>query len=79
MKIHMDYLENKIENQTSREKDFHEAIDTLKNQLEISQDKVSMIKEARSQEAKESAKKIDDYKLRYQSHLKRINELELLN
>jgi len=48
MKIHMDYLENKLENLNSREKDYLDAIDTLKNQLEISQDKINMIKDARA-------------------------------
>ena len=48
MKIHMDYLENKLENLNSREKDYLDAIDTLKNQLEISRDKINMIKDARA-------------------------------
>lgn len=76
MKIHMDYLENKVEQCQNRERGYLEAIEQLKGQLEVSQDKVTMIKEARAQETKETTRKLEEYKVRHQMHIKRIQELE---
>lgn len=65
MKIHMDYLENKVEHLQSREKEYSKEINALKNQLEVSHDKLSMIKDAKSQETREAIKRLDDYKYRH--------------
>ena len=45
-------------------------------QLELSQEKIQLIKEARVQEQKEAQKKIEEEKSKQQKLLSRINELE---
>ena len=53
-----------------------EKLELLENQLEISQDKIKMIKEARSNEARDTAKKIEELRAKSQIYIKRIAELE---
>ena len=53
-----------------------EKLELLENQLEISQDKIKMIKEARSNETRDTAKKIEELRAKSQIYIKRIAELE---
>lgn len=62
MKIHMDYLENKIELFESREIELIEQTQYLQSQLAISNDKIALIKESKINESKMTAKKLEDAK-----------------
>jgi len=53
-----------------------EKLELLENQLEVSQDKIKMIKEARSNETRDTAKKIEELRAKSQIYIKRIAELE---
>lgn len=53
-----------------------DSMDQLTSQLEISQEKIKMIKEARGHEAREATKKMEESRTKQQTQLKRIAELE---
>jgi len=76
MKIHMDYLETKVEQLQKREDGLLDEVSMMQSQLEVAQEKVLMIKDARSHEAKKDAKRIEDYRLKLQTKMERITDLE---
>lgn len=62
MKIHMDYLENKIELFEAREMKLVDQIDYVQSQLAVSNDKIALIKESKIIESKMTAKKMEEAK-----------------
>lgn len=62
MKIHMDYLEGKIEQLQAQAGGSGDSQSQLMRQLEISQEKIKLIKDARAKEQKEAQKKIEEEK-----------------
>lgn len=76
MKIHMDYLEHKLEQYQSRDQTIVVEVEQLQNQLNMSNEKVSMIKDARAKDAKDATKKIDDLRRQNKTFQARIAELE---
>ena len=76
MKIHMDYLEGKVELLSLKQRADQDTCDLLQDQLEIAKEKIGMLKEARSKEQKEAQRKIDELSLKQSGFLKRIVELE---
>ena len=76
MKIHMDYLEHKLEQYSSRDQTIIEEVDHLQSQLDTANDKVKMIKEAKQREQKEFTKKLEESKRQQKTLLARIAELE---
>jgi hypothetical protein len=60
MKIHMDYLEGKIEQMQAQAGGSSDDQSQLLRQLELSQDKIKLIKDARAKEQKETHKKLED-------------------
>ena len=76
MKIHMDYLEHKLEQYQSRDQTIVVEVEQLQNQLNMSNEKVSMIKDARAKDAKDATKKLDDLRRQTKTFQARIAELE---
>ena len=60
MKIHMDYLENKIELFQSQLNTWEKEKVKLLRQVEVSQEKLSLIKENKDREIKDLKGKIND-------------------
>lgn len=60
MKIHMDYLEHKLEQYQMRDQTIEDEVDNLQGQLETAQDKLRMVKEAKQREAKDLNRKLDE-------------------
>lgn len=60
MKIHMDYLEHKLEQYQSRDQTIMLEVEHLQSQLEMSSEKVMMIKDARVKDADKANKKHED-------------------
>lgn len=60
MKIHMDYLEGKIEQLTARELDIMDQLEQVTGQYEVAQEKIKMMKDARGNESKEIQKKLEE-------------------
>ena len=67
MKIHMDYLENKLENIQSKDSEVGDHLEQLERQLDVANDKIKMLKEARTNEQQAASRKIDE--LREQNRL----------
>ena len=59
MKIHMDYLENKIEIFQTQMATWEKEKSKLLRQLETSQDKLQLIKENKDREIKELGRKLE--------------------
>ena len=60
MKIHMDYLENKLEICQSQLQQFEKDKAKMARQLETAQDKISLIKESKEREIKDLNRKLGD-------------------
>lgn len=79
MKIHMDYLENKLENVQSKDFEVSDQIENLQRQLDVAHDKMQMIKEARANEQRDAQKRIEELREQNRQLQKRLFDFENLN
>ena len=76
MKIHMDYLENKIELFQPQVQQWEQTEAKLKRQVETAQDKLSLVKENKDREIKDLSRKLAESTARLKEHMKKSTELE---
>lgn len=76
MKIHMDYLEGKIEAFAAQQDQAADLNESLQKRLETAQDKLKMVKEQRDREARDAGKKLQDAQGKIKLMDARIQELE---
>ena len=60
MKIHMDYLENKIELFQAQMSDWEKEKSKMQRQLETAQDKLKLIKDNKDREIKDLNRKLNE-------------------
>lgn len=60
MKIHMDYLENKIELFQAQVESWEQTEAKLRRQTETAQDKLTLIKESKDREIKDLSRKLTE-------------------
>ena len=58
MKIHMDYLEGKIEQLVAQAENSQDIIEALSDKLDTYKDKIKLIKEQKEKDQKEGLRKI---------------------
>ena len=76
MKIHMDYLENKIELFQAQASKWESTEAKLKRQAETAQDKLLMIKENKDHEIKDLSRKLSESTARLKESMQKSTELE---
>lgn len=76
MKIHMDYLENKIELFQPQVQQWELTEAKLKRQVETAQDKLSLVKENKDREIKDLSRKLAESTARLKEQMKKASELE---
>jgi chromosome segregation ATPase len=76
MKIHMDYLENKIELFQAQASTWEKEKARLIRQLETATDKLALVKESKDREIKDLNRKLTEMGNKLSSQLQRTNEVE---
>lgn len=76
MKIHMDYLENKVEQFQSQQAAWDKEKSKLSRSLETANDKIQLIKDQKDREAKELSRKLNDITEKYKREKTKYAELE---
>lgn len=76
MKIHMDYLENKLELFQGQMQAWDKEKTKLERQYETAKDKLSLVRESKDREIKDLNKKITDISMKLKSQVQKSNEFE---
>ena len=76
MKIHMDYLENKVEQFQAQQSAWEKEQKKLSNQVEMANEKLKLIRDQKEREIKDLNKKLNDLTVRFKGEKDKILELE---
>ena len=76
MKIHMDYLENKIELFQGQMQAWEKEKAKLARQYETAKDKLSLIRESKDREIKDLNRKITEMSKKLQTQVQKTSEFE---
>lgn len=76
MKIHMDYLENKIELFQAQMSDWEKEKSKMQRQLETAQDKLKLIKDNKDREIKDLNRKLNETQQKLKVQLAKVEEVE---
>ena len=76
MKIHMDYLEGKIELMTSQAAQQESICNKLQKQLQVANDKIKLMKESKERDSKDTKKHLTESTERQRKLEARVADLE---
>ena len=76
MKIHMDYLENKLEICQSQLQQLEKDKSKMARQLETAQDKLSLIKDSKDREIKDLNRKLENVTSKLSNQVQKTQEAE---
>ena len=74
MKIHMDYLENKIETFQSQMQSWEKEKAKLQRQLETAQDKFTLIKDSKDREMRDLTRKVAELQNKLKLQVNKTSE-----
>ena len=76
MKIHMDYLDSKLENLNAQVSTFEKEKSKLSRQVETAQDKLQLIKDNKNREIRDLNRKLTDALNKLETQTEKVKELE---
>lgn len=76
MKIHMDYLENKLEILQTQAQSWEQTEAKLKRKAETAQDKLQLVKESKDREIKDLSRKLAESQARLKESMQKASEFE---